>query len=274
MGNVANVEMLPIANSNSQLGTGNIGTGNTGNIGKIPGWVDVEAEGVAPQTGVEYTFRVVFNYTAGTYSVAVQDGGEWRALAATGGASAFSLAASGAGISRILFVGDGALRSILGEYATVEGFSAEEAVVLKDNAQKILDAAEAEWLNKCAGGKSAVAGKIAAVSADDFQKAYLLNFDITRDGFSYTFEITGIAVLSDHVTIEATLHRTGETLGAINGTLNFYGAATVEAFKAASLAPLKTATLSEADVNGDEKASVEIDLDGETPPAFFKANIE
>ena len=29
--NVANVEMLPIANSNSQLKTGNIGTGNTGN---------------------------------------------------------------------------------------------------------------------------------------------------------------------------------------------------------------------------------------------------
>ena len=31
MCNVANVEMLPIANSNSQLKTGNIGTGNTGN---------------------------------------------------------------------------------------------------------------------------------------------------------------------------------------------------------------------------------------------------
>ncbi len=32
LGNVANVEMLPIANSNCQLKTGNIGTGNTGDI--------------------------------------------------------------------------------------------------------------------------------------------------------------------------------------------------------------------------------------------------
>ena len=35
MCNVANVEMLPNANSNSQLKTGNIGTGNTGNNGNI-----------------------------------------------------------------------------------------------------------------------------------------------------------------------------------------------------------------------------------------------
>ena len=34
-GNVANVEMLPIANANSQLGTGNTGTGNIGNTGNI-----------------------------------------------------------------------------------------------------------------------------------------------------------------------------------------------------------------------------------------------
>ena len=34
-GNVANVEMLPMANANSQLGNGNIGIGNTGNIGNI-----------------------------------------------------------------------------------------------------------------------------------------------------------------------------------------------------------------------------------------------
>ena len=33
--NVANVETLPITNTNSQLETGNIGTGNTGNIGNI-----------------------------------------------------------------------------------------------------------------------------------------------------------------------------------------------------------------------------------------------
>ncbi len=34
-GNVANVEMLPITSSNSQLGTGNIGTGNTSTLAKL-----------------------------------------------------------------------------------------------------------------------------------------------------------------------------------------------------------------------------------------------
>ena len=34
-GNVANVEMLPMANANSQFENGNIGIGNTGNIGNI-----------------------------------------------------------------------------------------------------------------------------------------------------------------------------------------------------------------------------------------------
>ena len=34
-GNIANVEMLPMANANSQLENGNIGIGNTGNIGNI-----------------------------------------------------------------------------------------------------------------------------------------------------------------------------------------------------------------------------------------------
>ena len=34
---------------------GNIETGNTGNIGNNPHWVDVEAEGVTPVSGAELT---------------------------------------------------------------------------------------------------------------------------------------------------------------------------------------------------------------------------
>ncbi len=122
--------------------------------------------------------------------------------------------------------------------------------------------------------KTAKHGAAGGLSANDFDAAYLLNFDIAKGDFTYTFEITDIDVHSDHVAVHVAFRRTGETLGAINGTLNFYGAATLEAFKAPSLAPLKTTALFEADMNGDERASVEIELDGETPPAFFKAKIE
>ncbi|MBQ2625595.1 MAG: endonuclease/exonuclease/phosphatase family protein [Kiritimatiellae bacterium] len=250
---------------------GKLGVGS-GGVGEL-GWVDVEAEGVMPQVGVEYTFRFVFDYTAGTYSVAVQDGGEWRALAATGGASAFSLAASGTGISRIVFAGEGALRSILGEYVAVEGFSAEEAVVLKDNAQKILSAAEAEWLNKCAGGKTSVAGKIAAVSLAEFDTAHLLNLDITDDERSYTFEITDISVGKDVVTVEVELVRQGAIAQTIYGSLRFYGAATLEAFKS-SATLLGNLELSNENFGEGETATATIQIDGETPPAFFEARIE
>ena len=38
------------------------------------GWVDVEADGITPATGVDYTFRFVFDYAAKTYGVEVQTG--------------------------------------------------------------------------------------------------------------------------------------------------------------------------------------------------------
>lgn len=38
-----------------KLEIGNIETGNTGNIGNNPHWVDVEAEGVTPVSGAELT---------------------------------------------------------------------------------------------------------------------------------------------------------------------------------------------------------------------------
>ncbi|MBQ3747338.1 MAG: hypothetical protein II863_07995, partial [Kiritimatiellae bacterium] len=118
LGNVANVEMLPTANANSQLGTGNIGNGNTGNTGNIPMWVDVEAEGITPTTGVDYTFRFVFDYAAKAYSVAVQNGAEWKPLGAMGSSrpTAFPLATSASAVSGVRFTGDGVFTSLLGEW--------------------------------------------------------------------------------------------------------------------------------------------------------------
>ena len=54
-GNVANVEMLPMVNANSQLGNGNIGIGNTGNIGNIKN--DPYLLGVADGTAYYFCYE-------------------------------------------------------------------------------------------------------------------------------------------------------------------------------------------------------------------------
>ena len=89
------------------------------------GWLDVEAEGITPATGVDYTFRFVFDYAAQTYSVAVQCGAEWKPFAATGGGlgtsrpTTFPLATSASAVSGVRFTGDGVFTSLLGEYESV-----------------------------------------------------------------------------------------------------------------------------------------------------------
>ena len=84
------------------------------------GWVDVEADGVTPQVGVEYTFRLTFDYRYGTYSAEVQNGGgEWVRFVERGNPArkSFPLASPGSRISRVRFDGSGAFRSLLGEWA-------------------------------------------------------------------------------------------------------------------------------------------------------------
>ena len=105
-----------------------LGTNRLFNVWTAGGWIPVEAEGVTPQTGVEYTFRVVFNYAAGTYSVYVKTGltefarlRENNPVNPVNPVQNFPLAASGSALSSIGFDGDGILRSIFGNY--VSGFS-------------------------------------------------------------------------------------------------------------------------------------------------------
>ena len=58
--------------------------------------MDVEAEGMTPQTGVEYTFRVRFDCTAGTYSAGVKTGAMGFARQrGKGGRESVPLASSG-----------------------------------------------------------------------------------------------------------------------------------------------------------------------------------
>ena len=92
-----------------QAGNGEQGTGN--------GWVDVEAGGVTPEVGVEYTFRFVFDYRYGTYSVSVFHNGTYIPLVQSVNRTHFPLAVQASCVSRVKFTGDGAFTSLLGEWA-------------------------------------------------------------------------------------------------------------------------------------------------------------
>ena len=243
--------------------------------------MDVEADGITPTTGVDYAFRFVFDYATQAYSVAVQYGAEWKPFAATGGGlgtsrpTTFPLATSATAVSTIRFKGDGVFTSLTGEYVAVEGFSEAETVLLKDNAEVILDAAKAAWLNSCAGGKTAVGSAAAGLSAQEFSDAYLLNLDITDGDRSYSFEITDVDVGAENVTVAVTLTRSGNIAQSVNGVLKFYGAATLEAFKSSALQPLSSETVSDDDFSdGNTATATYPKVSGSTTNTFFKAKIE
>ena len=187
----------------------------------------------------------------------------------------FPLATPAAAISSISFIGDGVFTSLTGEYVAVEGFSETETVFLKDNAEVILDAAKAAWLNSCAGGKTAVGSAAAGLSAKEFSDAYLLNLDITDGDRSYSFEITGVDVGAENVTVDVTLTRSGNIAQSVNGVLKFYGAATLEAFKSPTLQPLSSETVSDDDFSdGNTATATYPKVSGSTTNTFFKAKIE
>ena len=280
-----------------QVWTGGKSGVESGGVGEL-GWVDVEAEGVTPVSGAEYTLRTTFDYTTNTYSVEVKCGDEWLPLKTTPNShtpnsstpnshtpnsstpnsqlstSSFPIAAVTNCISSVAFVGDTLFTSLDGDCRyEIIGFVADEALVLSNNVQIVLGAAKAAWLNNCAGGKATVAGAAAGLSDKEFSDAYLLNLDITDGGRSYAFEITSVDVGDTSVSVAVTLTRSGSIAQPINGVLKFYGAATLAAFKDGAT-ELGAAELTNETFAGGETATATIPLSGETPPAFFNAKIE
>ena len=259
-----------------------LGTNGCFQVWTSGGWVDVEADGITPTTGVDYTFRFTFDYAAKTYGVEIQTGltgftrlRERNPVNPDNPVQNFPLATPAAAISSISFIGDGVFTSLTGEYVAVEGFSETETVFLKDNAEVILDAAKAAWLNSCAGGKTAVGSAAAGLSAKEFSDAYLLNLDITDGDRSYSFEITGVDVGAENVTVDVTLTRSGNIAQSVNGVLKFYGAATLEAFKSPTLQPLSSETVSDDDFSdGNTATATYPKVSGSTTNTFFKARIE
>ena len=197
-------------------------------------------------------------------------------MKAGNGSESFPLAASASGVGRIAFVGSTYFVSLAGDCrCEISGFAADDALILSNNVQVVLDAAKAEWLNKCANGdKTAVQSAVAGLSADDFNKAYLLNLDVTEDT-SCTFEVTDIAVGTESVTISVSLVRTGKIEQRINGALKFYGAATLAAFADPSLQPLSSEPISDdAFSAGDTATATYPKVSGSTTNTFFRAQIE
>ena len=145
----------------------------------------------------------------------------------------------------------------------------------RDNAPVILDAAKAAWLNSCAGGKVAILGAAAGLSAQEFSDAYLLNLDITDGDRSYAFEITEVDVGAENVSVAVKLTRSGNLTQSINGVLKFYGAATLDAFKNPELPPLSSGMVSDDDFSdGNTATATYPKVSGSTTNTFFKAKIE
>jgi len=250
----------------------------TGSAGVSPAWVEVAAEGVTPVSGVEYTLRFKVNYTSNRYSVDVKDSDEWKALKtpAPDSSSSFSLAYITNRVAEVSFSGATTFTSLLGDCVLATGFAENDEIALS-GATNVLTAAKALWLNSCTGGKSDVSGTARTLTDKDFNDAYLLNLDITSaEGFSYRFSISGITVKADEVDVDVTLERTGAVMDGdkqepINGTLKFYGAATLAAFKSGATTPLVSKKLVDDDFSEGETTTATFDKDGNV---FFDAKIE
>ena len=75
------------------------------------------ADDVSPRSGMEYTFRIAFDYSRHVYSIDVRQDAEWVRLSAQGGVSAFPVAVPAERVSRVIFKGDTLLDTLWGEYA-------------------------------------------------------------------------------------------------------------------------------------------------------------
>ena len=250
------------------------------------GWVDVEAEGVTPVSGEEYTLRFIFDYRNGTYSVEIKTGlTEFTRLVGVESSSSrevleiqsptrnsnsnFMIANAANRVSSISFVGDTFFSLLYGncKYEVV-GFQPGEISV--GDATIILDAAKAAWLNK-RGDYDAVKSRLANITSKEFRAAWLCNLDIMNESASAELKITSIKVNADNVEIAVALTRTGAISKAINGSLKFYGAETLAQFKSNATKPIASTTLADEDFSEGDTV---IRLFPKDDNVFFKAGIE
>ena len=204
-------------------------------------WTNVYALGCGtPTTDIAYTFKVVLDCSDKTYSVSLVDGDKETPLG-DGQTNVFSFASSDAvAIEQIGISGRGDVGSLLGEYRnSVSAFSLGDILQLANGAASVsITAAQAAWLNAM-NAYDSVKAKLAGMSGEDLMVAYLLNLDLTKDGFGLvSFCVSGIEITETEVRINVNLSRHGAVQvqglsgmrdAPINGILKLYGGETPQA---------------------------------------------
>ncbi len=225
---------------------------------------------VAATNEVDYTFVFVLDLTNKTYTASIVDGVTTNVMA-VGGATDILFANQGTvtPVQQIEFIGSGSVTSIEGSYENAPA-PAEEFVNGEEIGSVSLDTAQAAWLNG-QNNYAALVDKIKTMSQDAFNKAYLLNLDITDPAYdgTFSFEVTDFDVDDTTVTVKVTLTRNGEFDGPIIGTLKLTG--TDELGKEFEVK--NSATITDAHFSaGDGELTITFPNDANTK--FFKPVIE
>jgi len=191
-------------------------------------WTNATVVGVTATKEVDYNFVIVLDLTNKIYtaSVVTDAGATTNALTIGENVTEIPFACQGeiTPVQQIDFVGAGKVSSIGGSYETPEEPPAPEGFDEDDTIGEVtLTAEQATWLNE-QNNYDELATKIATMTADAFNNAYLLNLDITGE-FSYEFTVTNIEVGDDDVTLTVSLTRTGtlDETTKINGTVALTG---------------------------------------------------
>lgn len=198
-------------------------------------WLDVQADGITPATGTDYTFAFALDMTNGTYKVAVVgDGGTTNRLAhGTTNTFAFASGDTPKSVGCVGFDGTGSVTSILGTYDdTVLAFAAGDTV-LKGGVGALTQKL-ADWLNGF-DDYDGLKARLALMTADDLSAAHLLNLDLMGgecdfEDFknNYSFTVDGITVDGDTASVEVRLWRRAVRAddASVNGKAALYAGVT------------------------------------------------
>ena len=219
----------------------------------------------------DYNFVFRLDLTNKTYTASIVSGATTNALSIGESVTEIPFACLGnvAPVQRIEFIGAGSVTSIKGSYEDAPA-PAEEFVNGDEFGAVTLDTAQAAWLNG-QNNYAALADKIATMSQDAFNKAYLLNLDITDPAYdgTFTFEVSDIDVGDTTVSVKVTLTRSGEFDGPIIGTLKLTGTDELgNAFEVKDSATITDAHFSA----GDGEVTITFPKDANTK--FFQPVIE
>lgn len=172
---------------------------------------------IIPDTGEKL---VAVRIVGTSFYVAVDGGQE---------AGPYGFITTDSGINKVEFQGNGSVDDVTIAYTSTLAKDTSIDIGNTGSPSHTLTDNEADYLNNLVAkeGKAAVADKLAAISEETFEKASLLNQDITKDSAaSATFSITDIKRSGSDVTVKVKLVRNGTILGGVNGTVALYTCAT------------------------------------------------